>query len=213
MRAKIKAENSGLSVEILVMLDRSDTITREVVARSGIPQVIETEYGDPAQARNHAVRVANGQFIAFLDADDLWGENWLVCATEAALMRTDSIIWHPEICVYFGQTKQIFQHIDMEEKNFHPIRLMVENYWTALTFGQRKIYLEHPYPVTNLQAGLGYEDWSWNMEIINHGVKHKIVPGTGHVIRRRANSVSRISLAVDAVPHPTNYIQNYLRAR
>ena len=70
----------------------------------------------------------------------------------------------------------------MEEASFRAAGLAIENYWTALSFAAREIYLHHRYPSTDLELGFGFEDWAWNMETIDAGVLHKIVPGTGHVI-------------------------------
>lgn len=214
-RSAAHARGAGLTVEVLAILDRPDCMTRDMVARHGAPglRTIETDFGDPGLARNHAVTCAEGTYVAFLDADDLWGVNWLTKAVATARARPGSVIWHPEICVYFGAARHIFCHIDMEEPGFNAAGLVVENYWTALSFGLRDLYEDNPYPGTDLEAGFGFEDWAWNMQTISRGILHKIVPGTGHVIRRRERSVSHTTVDAKAVPRPTPYLQNYLRRR
>jgi glycosyltransferase involved in cell wall biosynthesis len=211
-RSVAHARGAGLTVEIITLLDRCDAITRDMVARHSEPgfRVIKTDFGDPGLARNHAVASAEGTYIAFLDADDLWGVNWLTKAVAAARTWSQPVIWHPEICVYFGAARYIFRHIDMEEPRFSATGLLIENYWTALSFGAREIYADNPYPGTDLTAGFGFEDWAWNMQTISRGILHKIVPGTGHVIRRRERSVSRATVDAKAVPRPTPYLQAYL---
>lgn len=211
-RSLAHAQEAGLTVEVLAVLDQSDSTTREIVARHGDPsfRIIETDFGDPGLARNQAVAYAQGAYVAFLDADDLWGVSWLTKAVTTARTRPEPVIWHPEICLYFGANRYIFRHIDMEESGFNAVGLVVENYWTALSFGARDLYANNPYPSTDLKAGFGFEDWAWNMQTISRGILHKIVPGTGHIIRRRERSVSRATVEAKAVPYPTPYLQNYL---
>lgn len=212
-RSIADAETAAISVETIIVLDRADQLTREVVHQHAGPEakIIETSFGDPGKARNRAVEEAKGRYLAFLDADDLWGVNWLSEAARHADGRTDPVIWHPEVCAYFGGAKHLFRHIDMEDEDFRPSGLMIENYWTMLSFGDRRLYLENPYPETDLKAGFGFEDWGWNMNTISRGIIHKIVPGTGHAIRRRPHSVSANTVNAQAVPAPSHYIRSLVQ--
>ena len=72
--------SAGLSDEIILVLDRADAITAQVLCYGldGQARVLETSEGDPGQARNRGIEAANGRCATFLDADDLWSENWLL---------------------------------------------------------------------------------------------------------------------------------------
>jgi glycosyltransferase involved in cell wall biosynthesis len=212
LRCKRHAEEAGYHVELVGILDRSDTLTKNVVQSSFQGAVIiETDFGDLGKARNEAIEIARGDFVGFLDADDLWGEDWLTKAAHSAQTRDDPIVWHPEVSVYFGASKLLFYHVDMEDPEFVPTGLVIDNYWTALSFAAREIYVQNPYPGTDLRSGIGFEDWTWNMTTISAGVIHKIVPGTGHVIRRKEASLSRDTLSADAISHPGNYIDRLIQ--
>ena len=209
------AGQAGLQVEAVAVLDRADALTRAVVEANGPDglRLEEVDFGDLGLARNHGVENAKGHYVAFLDADDLWGTDWLLKAAEAAEARTGATVWHPEVNVYFGAEKRLFVHIDMEDEAFCPPALMVENHWTALSFAERRLYLDNPYPATNLSEGFGFEDWAWNMQTISRGIVHKVVPGTGHVIRRKPDqSLARDTVLAQAVPRPSRYIHRYIPA-
>lgn len=53
--------------------DKTRDVVREFAASDPRIRLIEpAENGGPAEARNHALRAARGNWIAFLDSDDMW---------------------------------------------------------------------------------------------------------------------------------------------
>lgn len=61
-----------------VSLDNANKIIEEYVKKDSRIKLIKLEKnGGPAIARNKAIEVARGRYIAFLDADDIWYENKL----------------------------------------------------------------------------------------------------------------------------------------
>jgi hypothetical protein len=216
-RAAAHAKSRGYDVETVLILDRPDDATMACVeANKGADwRVCCVDYGETGLARNHGVNESSGKLVALLDGDDLWGENWLTkCIEFAQNARGRKIVWHPEINIYFGEANRIFRHIDMESEEFDLLDLAFQSLWTSLACGERSIFLDIPYPHTDLKTQIGHEDWSWYLRTIELGVIHKVIPDTGHAIRVKNPSISRLHAAnsVGAVPHPTTAFRSLLRS-
>ena len=84
--------------ELLVSDDDSRDATREIVsalaAREPRIQLLRRKPGGGAGGnRNHAIRHAHGEWIAFLDADDLWPEDHLALCAAAIAACPDAVIF------------------------------------------------------------------------------------------------------------------------
>jgi glycosyltransferase involved in cell wall biosynthesis len=90
--------------ELLVSDDDSKDATCEIVSKFALrdPRIRllqRQRHGGAGGNRNHAMQHAHGEWIAFLDADDLWPEDHLaVCA--------DAIVACPDAVIFFGDNRR-----------------------------------------------------------------------------------------------------------
>ena len=187
-RAAKHAESAGISVLLTIVIDRPDSHTVEVANRwsNRGARLIPVDAGDLGAARNAAVKALDCGWIAFLDGDDLWGESWLTKAYRAATSVGDATfdVWHPQVNVMFGASQSLLHHIDSTDPAFSLARLRLHNSWTALSFVSRTYLEALPYPRNRLEAGFGYEDWCWNIEVLRRGGRHRVVDDVVHAIHR-----------------------------
>ena len=64
--------------EVLIMDDGSTDGTKEMVNLFNDPRIFynwQKNTGGPANPRNNGIKIAKGDWIAFLDDDDVWKEN------------------------------------------------------------------------------------------------------------------------------------------
>ena len=85
-------------LEIIVVDDGSIDNTREVVSSFPVRYCYQENQG-PAAARNRGVGLARGEYVAFLDSDDL-------LAKDSLKMSVEVLDKHPEVGFSYGQAYQ-----------------------------------------------------------------------------------------------------------
>lgn len=190
--AILKAEEAGFSVERLIGFDAPTPGCKLYFEQPIFDRwrKLIFEFRDQGQTRNALAEAAEGRWIAFLDGDDLFSENWLV---EAAMLLSRSPnaarqIVHPELNIVFDAGQFVFTKPAQNDPIFTPYYFASNNYYDALAVAPREAYLSNKFPDRAVKHGFAFEDWQWAMETMAAGWLHVVAKDTIIFKRRRDSS-------------------------
>lgn len=144
--------------------------------------------GDLGRVRNALVPDSDGDFIAFLDADDLFSENWLaegLATLRAGEESGERLIAHPELNVLFDRNHAVTRNVDQDSPLFTPHYFYVRNYYDSLCMTPRDAHLAVPYVHRDIPKGLSFQDFQFSIETMSRGWRHVVVKDTIIFKRRR----------------------------
>jgi Glycosyltransferase like family 2 len=184
------ARAAGLTVQTVVGLDRPSDATTAYFHQTRFDhwERWECDEGDLGLARNAMLPRADGRLIAFLDADDLFSENWLVEAVgvlDSAAERGERAIAHPELNMVFDGIRSVWVNLPNDSALFTPHYLYVRHCYDSLCMAPREAHLELPYVRRDVALGLTYQDFQFTIESLDQGWRHLVVPDTIIFKRRR----------------------------
>ena len=194
------ARARGITVQTIIGLDAPTEATSTYFHQPHFDHwerriLQERELG---RVRNALVPECDGRYIAFLDADDLFSENWLaegVTALDAAAERGEHAIAHPELNVVFDGQKTVAVTIDQSSPLFTPHYLYFRHYYDSLCMAPREAHLEVPFVTRDVPNGLSYQDFQFTIETLDAGWRHMVVKDTIIFKRRRDFSLVTESTA------------------
>jgi len=185
--AAVKELHEETTYEIIVSIDNSTDETKtyfESYKDNDIVTILNVSFKDLSQSRNNAVEQANGQYVTFIDADDLMSADWLAGALHTQRTHPGSIV-HPEYSITFGDDNLIWKKRDSKDLTKDILCLIDNNLWDSPCLAPRSIFLTHPYiPNGN---GFGYEDKHFNSETLSATIPHRVAPQSIFFVRRKVS--------------------------
>ncbi len=162
------AQQTVLPLEVVVIDDGSTDRTGDVVDTYGVAhpdlclRLIRSPHVGPGAARNRGVEGAAGEWIAFLDSDDLWEREKLEQVARTHESRKDfNFYCHNELYLHSDGTKTLLDY----SKGYKPFKpLCSQLYWrnrfsTSAVVCRRDLLIEAGLFDTSLQSAQDYELW------------------------------------------------------
>lgn len=167
--------------EVILVDDGSEDGTAEI-ARSyeGIRYIYQTNQGQ-GPAMNAGIKAARGEFIAFLDADDLWTPNKLS-------VQMDYLAEHPDVGYVIARMQNFLEPGIELPRRITKDLLLTETVGLCVgTLVARKDVFEH---VGNFDASYGHaKDVDWFVRAKEAGMRMAILPQI--LLHRRLHSCNR----------------------
>lgn len=188
----IEAVESVLSqsysnIEIVVVNDGSKEDVHDFLNKyENRIKYIYKENGGPASARNIGVEIAKGEYIAFLDSDDLWLPNKLELQIQE--MERFNAVWSCSDYQNFGQDESIIPMIAGQEKpiliDYEPDRIA-----TPTVVIQASVLQPNKRLRFNKEMRFGQDAYLWMQIIADY--KLLVLPSVLVKVRIRGNNAGK----------------------
>jgi glycosyltransferase involved in cell wall biosynthesis len=179
-------KQSYQSLEIIVVDDGSTDGTAAVMGHyAGQVRLLRQANAGTAAARNLGLNAANGEFIAFLDADDLWHPEKLERQTARFQTRPEL-----DYCVTHVQNFWVPELIE-EERRFrdHRISKALPGYSTGTLLVRRALFDT----VGQFNPAIKHaDDTEWFLRTSEHGAAMELLPDVLLYRRLHQTNLSRL---------------------
>ena len=186
IRSIERAEQEGLAIDLLGVLCNSSGPTESRLCEIMGPRWrnLRLDGSSLGMARRSAALASKGHYVTYLDAGDVWSENWIVAAIAAASSRPGPAVWRHEAVLqsgddYYHDPENYTCTFQPDEcQGFDYAAMLGENPFATSFLTQQEILAAVPFPCEDTERGWDSPDWWWNCNVVSEGYHHRIVPET-----------------------------------
>lgn len=197
-------EQSPPPREVVVIDDGSTDGSAEVAGKfQPRVKVVQLPHSGIGSARNEGVRSAQGEFLAFLDSDDLWTPGKLASQLE-------SFERNPSLDMVFGQMTQ-FVSPELVDQLAGKVRFdeaPARAFLPGALMIRRDSFLRVGFFEENLKVG---EYIEWHMRALERGLEFEVVPRV--LLRRRIHEQNQTRIAEFKADYARIVARSLLRRR
>jgi glycosyltransferase involved in cell wall biosynthesis len=214
--AMVYSSINGIVLELVIVLDRSDRVTRGVVESFDLSfieytQLVEVDNGSLGPSRNAGIQRARGDYIRLCDGDDLVSFNLLSNMYNLAERLGRHVILIPEWLFAFDQ--QYFAVCYEDLGGLAPLALIDNHPFVSQIFFHRSLFEKISFKDLRLSPGYAYEDLHFATEAIAAGYEFHIVKNTILFYRQRKDSLLSLvdSVSIRQIPPSTLFAPNVFK--
>ena len=171
------------NMEIIVIDDGSTDNTTTVL--SPYSDIVNYHYQDnrgPASARNRAIQLAQGELIAFLDADDIWPDDKIV-------RQLSHMEEFPDVEIIVG--RQRVEYLSDAKELLYKEDDLVKEPQVCQSFPVALIRRSAFEKIGNIDEDLIYfEDWDWHLRARESGLKILAYDEVTNIHRRHSSNMT-----------------------
>ena len=165
----LKQEGINFPIEI-IFIDDGSTDMSNVIIKNGIkklndkkfsPILLKQKNKGPGAARNYGISKAKYQYIAFLDADDIWSKNKLSICKKAIDDNKDyfNLFIHDENYIRFNKNNDIIIHGVFDDANIMKSLYKKNNLSTSAVIVKKEVLMKCNGFDESLQSSQDYDLW------------------------------------------------------
>ncbi len=160
-------------------IDNSKEIVKKLVESDNRIQLIELDInsGGPAKPRNIGISLSHGEYVAFLDSDDIWYSNKLSQIVQY-LIYDDKIdvVCHDERLKIMGESTNIVLHHGPYDKDFYKTMLIGGNRLsTSATCVRTSFLMDNNLYFSELSNYVIVEDYDLWLRLANQDAVFKFI--------------------------------------
>ncbi|KQC06106.1 MAG: hypothetical protein APR62_08395 [Smithella sp. SDB] len=168
------------NTEIIAINDGSTDATEDVVRSYAKVHYLYQPRQGASTARNSGIKISSGEFIAFLDADDIWTKNKLK-------IQMSQFLTNPELDMIFGHVEQFYspELAESLEGKIHLAESSMPGYVPGTMLIKKTSFLKVGFFDDGYRIG---EFIDWYMRAIDYGLKSFLTQEV--VLKRRIHNAN-----------------------